>query len=788
MKTPAVSLLCLLLTYANASTQNTPHETWGQQPANEVKSLYLPVNNKTAAKVVSTLDVYNSYQVNLSTSGLDIIADAANEPSIAVNPINPLQMAIGWRQFNRTRSDFRQAGAAYSNDGGKTWHNAGPIEPGVFRSDPVLSSDAEGRFFYQSLKVLNLNSNNPDFRVDQWQSNNGGRTWQNKVHAYGGDKSWYAIDDTNGPGRGNIYAAWNVAGNPYFPSTFNYSVDNGQSYSTPEEISNKPVFGTVAVGFDGEVYVAGADGDTDQLSDIYLLRSNNITAQLFPEFEQVTAINLGGPIAIGDVNPLGLLGQIWVATDKSNRHTRGRVYVLASVDPAGPDRLDVNFARSTDGGNSFDPFQRINQDLEFVNRQWFGTMAVAPNGRIDVIWLDTRGAPLSGALPASSTLYYSYSYDGGITFSTNQAISQPFFHFLGYPTQRKMGDYIDMVSDNKGAHIAYTATFSGGQDVYYLYAKPSMHEENPYFPAHEVDNAWYDPERPRQGIFSKTLVQNPYDETPQLFNFEAVFTYTPDGQPMWFTLQNLHPITGDSMRLAVLMPTGDLSEGGQALKAIGVAVKSRLYDEQGELIKNRMAYHFDMTEAVIEELQDIVADSGLFDPTFYYNNPFYNTELAMEVQPLIPVEQSRATFCGVHGQALVTAGKPAEGRIQFNFERDDKVNIFGANFTYLTTTNEQGQTELLLDEHGLATPTWQTINSLPSGVSDAGSVTNQIDQAVGGIGFFAVTDTQPDLLTIGNEEVTNSNTTSFSVVEANGDEQQVRTMALNSYCQIPAPL
>lgn len=34
--------------------------------------------------------------------------------------------------------------------------------------------------------------------------------------------------------------------------------------------------------------------------------------------------------------------------------------------------------------------------------------------------------------------------------------------------QDKLGDYYDMISDNTTAHLAYAATFTGGQDVYYL--------------------------------------------------------------------------------------------------------------------------------------------------------------------------------------------------------------------------------------------------------------------------------------------------------------------------------
>jgi hypothetical protein len=39
---------------------------------------------------------------------------------------------------------------------------------------------------------------------------------------------------------------------------------------------------------------------------------------------------------------------------------------------------------------------------------------------------------------------------------------------VGWPNQQKIGDYYDTVSDDAGVDIAYAATFTGGQNVYYL--------------------------------------------------------------------------------------------------------------------------------------------------------------------------------------------------------------------------------------------------------------------------------------------------------------------------------
>jgi hypothetical protein len=106
----------------------------------------------------------------------------------------------------------------------------------------------------------------------------------------------------------------------------------------------------------------------------------------------------------------------------------------------------------------------VNDDPSMANYQWFGTMSVAPNGRIDAVWLDTRDAP-SGQL--FSSLYYSYSLDQGETWSANEKLTDYFDQSIGYPQQEKMGDYFDMESDETGAHLAWANTFNDEEDVYY---------------------------------------------------------------------------------------------------------------------------------------------------------------------------------------------------------------------------------------------------------------------------------------------------------------------------------
>lgn len=401
-------------------------------------------------------------QVNVSAGGLNILNDAANEPSIAIDPNAPNRMVIGWRQFDNINSNFRQAGNAWSNDGGRTWHRRTVFTPGTFRSDPVLDADAEGLIYYSSLKG--------DFTVDTFISPDGGQSWSNPLPAPGGDKQWIVIDRTGGIGHGNIYQSWSTAAGCCGSRIFTRSTDGGHTWMDPIFLPSSPVWGSMAIANDGTLYVVGVsfyDGN------VWVLRSTNAKyPSLSPSFTS-TAVDMGGIFDLGgtcDPNPDGLWGQLWIGVDNSTGPYAGRVYVVASVDPPGADPLDVRCAISTNGGVTFGTSTRVNDDaLLSTHYQWFGTMSVAPNGRIDVVWNDSRD---SGACNRSR-LYYSYSDDGGMHWSPDTAMSPEWNSYLGWPQQNKIGDYYHMRSDLLGADLAWAATFNGEQDVYHLRIGPS---------------------------------------------------------------------------------------------------------------------------------------------------------------------------------------------------------------------------------------------------------------------------------------------------------------------------
>jgi len=403
---------------------------------------------------------FSSVQVNVNAAGNNIVGDAANEPSLAVDPTRKNRIVVGWRQFNTVSSNFRQAGRAWSRDNGRTWTFPGVLTPGTFRSDPVVESDSAGNFYYLSLQGT--------FQCDVFKSTDGGQTFGAPVPAFGGDKEWFTIDKSGGIGDGHIYVYWQVNGNPYYPNQFTRSINGGASFQSPIPLTNEPVFGTLAVGPDGELYLCGDPFGSGGFFRVLRSDTARDPAQAVTWSRNV-AVNMLGELSFGGPNPDGLLGQAWVDVDRSNGPRRGWVYLMASVQPNNSgDPLELRFSRSTNGGQTWSAPIRVNDDPANRNAyQWFGTMSVAPNGRIDAIWNDTRN-DANPSNPTFSELFYSYSEDGGFTWSPNVAVSPPFNHFLGYPQQNKLGDYSDMQSDAVGADVVYAATFNGEQDVYYL--------------------------------------------------------------------------------------------------------------------------------------------------------------------------------------------------------------------------------------------------------------------------------------------------------------------------------
>jgi len=404
-------------------------------------------------------------QVNVNANGQNILGDAANEPNIVLDPFNPGSVVIGWRQFDNVTSNFRQAGFAYSSDAGQSWTFPGVIEPGVFRSDPVLDHNAAGIFYYNSLTIDSLGN----YLCKVFESSNNGVSWNSGTDARGGDKQWMAIDRTAGVGSGNIYSSWS----PNFSScgySFTRSTNANSSYENCTFVDGEPFWVGMAVGISGELFISGGTWNPDSM-----VVAKSVNAQVAGSIVSWTtsSVYMDGNLVYGpSVNPGGFMGSIDIEVDHSTGSSQGNVYLLGTLSRiSNTDPGDVMFSKSTDGGVTWSQAVRVNDDISMLNTQWFGTMSVAPNGRIDAVWLDTRDA-LPGS--DSSALYYSFSTDQGNSWSVNEKMSDIFDPHVGYPDQTKIGDYFDMISLNQCVNLAWANTLNGEQDVYYSCIVPPL--------------------------------------------------------------------------------------------------------------------------------------------------------------------------------------------------------------------------------------------------------------------------------------------------------------------------
>src|SRR4029453_2704849 len=245
-------------TIARKPLPREPLEKYDNQPA-----LAAPILTISPA-LVSQFGPYTSYQVNVDANCNNRVWDAANEPSICVDRNNPNRMSIGWRQFNSVASNFREAGFAYTTNGGTRWIAPGVLQNNVFRSDPVLNSDTTGRFFYLSLLQ--------NFFDDLWRSITGGQSWTMVAPAAGGEKKGFRIEYTKTPRHGFQYQSWSTEGNNFGGRQFTRSTNDGLTWMNPINIPNTPRWGTLAVDSNGTLFIGGVNLETGQ---IWCVRSTN---------------------------------------------------------------------------------------------------------------------------------------------------------------------------------------------------------------------------------------------------------------------------------------------------------------------------------------------------------------------------------------------------------------------------------------------------------------------------------------------------------------------------------
>ncbi|HWI04660.1 MAG TPA: sialidase family protein [Acidimicrobiales bacterium] len=375
-------------------------------------------------------------------------------PGFAVNPADPRHVVMVDEDFIGGQCDFHT-----SFDGGRTWASGHLTVPTDFADPPCVTYDSGGYAHFNKSVVWGTDQNvyttfashrGPKQRPETGtaagegdsvivnRSTDGGRTFERGVVAIQGAREsrpfiirpgiavqprpqgdklyvvgWYVNNPLNMGAQGGAGDRRAVVAS---------SEDGGRTWSAPVEAQapdekvreiTPPV-----VGRDGSVYIAwrNRDDPANAPHPIVVAKSSDGGATWTR-----TSINQATPAPAGIPAPTGNAGFPKMAADPNT----GNIYVVYLGFDFGD--LDAIIQRSTDNGATWSQPLRINDDPRGNGvRQLTPDISVAPNGRVDVVWFDTRTNLPSPIIPrpaGQGDVYYASSSDGGATFSSNRRIS-----------------------------------------------------------------------------------------------------------------------------------------------------------------------------------------------------------------------------------------------------------------------------------------------------------------------------------------------------------------------------
>ncbi|MDZ7880512.1 MAG: T9SS type A sorting domain-containing protein [Saprospiraceae bacterium] len=381
----------------------------------------------------------------------------ADEPSICLDYRNPNRIVAGSNTDN----------IYYSSDAGRTWTRKKQQSSFGVYGDPVIVCDTAGAFYHFHL------SNPPTGswidRIVGQKSTDGGKTWNDgafmgKDGTKNQDKHWVSVDHRNNA----LYCTWTQfdkyesrAPQDSTHILFSKSTDGGVSWSTAKRIDaqggdclddDNTVEGAVpCVGANGEVYVAWASP-----TGLVFNRSLDGGATWLPRERKIADIGGGWSYEISGIYRAN--GLPFTVCDTSQGTRRGTIYVNWSDQKNGANNTDVWLTKSTDGGATWSPQKRVNDDNS-GKQQFFTSMTLdQKTGWLWFVFYDRRNYA-----DDSTDVYMAYSKDGGETFKNFKVSEQAF----SPRSTTFFGDYTHVTAHNNIVRPIWTAMDARGSKTIY---------------------------------------------------------------------------------------------------------------------------------------------------------------------------------------------------------------------------------------------------------------------------------------------------------------------------------
>jgi hypothetical protein len=397
-----------------------------------------------------------NYRANTDTQSPNL---AQQEPSIAVNPVNPLNIVAAAKD-ERQGTNTKHVYIYSSTDGGVTWINQRfPYRVTVppSSSDPVVNFSDDGICYVTALIV----GGGSQAGVQVARSTDGGITFTNGAQAIANgnaDKEWTWIDNfPSSPYYHNMYIAWrNFGGGPAI--SLNRSTDRGATWSAltgvsvsgyqfpmPVVLPNGDVIVTYLLSFNTLGYARSTDGGVSFTAEQEITPIND---------PQCPPDNSG--CGIWRMNPIPA-----TAVNPNNGHM-----VITWADGGTDSTAAIYYTRSTDNGSTWSAPAALAPPGVTNTYQIEPWVEADEQGIFHSIWYDDRENPGTSIF----NIYYSRSTDSGQTWSAATRISTATSDLrIGIPASYNLaaGDYINVTASHGNVYAAWTDTRSGtGEDIY----------------------------------------------------------------------------------------------------------------------------------------------------------------------------------------------------------------------------------------------------------------------------------------------------------------------------------
>lgn len=408
---------------------------------------------------------------------------AHNSPAVAMNPRDSSQMA----EADRIDTPRFSCAAHTSSDGGATW---APIkipvdvlpagyEPICFAPDVAYDAGGRLHLLFTTLTTnATLGVNTPQ-AIWITSSGDNGQSFSRPIKVL--DRLAFQAHLVADPNRANdLYLDWLQADavgpfmfvNPGNPILFSRSSDGGQTWLLPTRVSSasrqRVEAPSLASGTDGQLYALYLDVEDDRLDyhgvhraqggDPYpgpwaliAARSSNRGATWVETVVDPRLIPIARFTAFLPPSPS-------LAVDTKTSHVYAAFHDGRQGDP------DVYVWTSDNNGAGFGPAVRVNDTREHdASTQYLPKIAVAPNGRLDVLYYDRR----DDRNDQLNDVALQASFDHGKSFKGSTRLSDRSFDSrIGFGSERNLpeiGTRLGLVATDAGALALWTDTRAGSQ-------------------------------------------------------------------------------------------------------------------------------------------------------------------------------------------------------------------------------------------------------------------------------------------------------------------------------------